>query len=115
MSKRSRDKGKRGELEAAKLLMAYGFEAKRGQQHSGGADSQDVKHNIPGVHIEVKRVERLNIGDAMKQAIEDAESTGKGEVPVVLHRMNNKPWFVTMRAEDFLSVQRLLNLCGVER
>jgi hypothetical protein len=35
----SRNKGKRGELEAAKFLASEGFPARRGQQFSGGADS----------------------------------------------------------------------------
>jgi Holliday junction resolvase len=106
VSKHSRDKGKRGELEAAKLLQSYGFSAKRGQQHAGGADSQDVKHDMEGFHIEVKRTETLSLYEAMGQAMDDTASTGKGEIPLVLHRRNNKPWLVVMLAEDFLKIAR---------
>ena len=99
MSKMSRDKGKRGELEFAKLLRDEGFTAARGQQYSGGADSPDVVHNVPGVHFEVKRVERLNLKAAMDQADNDADPK---DIPVVAHRKNHEPWYVTMFAEDFL-------------
>ena len=59
----SRAKGARGERELAEILRCYGFSARRGQQYRGGADSPDVM-GLPGIHIEVKRVERLNIYDA---------------------------------------------------
>ena len=74
-------KGKRAEIEAAKAWSEiFGVPMHRGQQHAGGADSPDIKGQ-PGVHIEVKRVEKLNLENAMAQSI--AES-GAGEVPIVL-------------------------------
>lgn len=100
MAKMSRDKGKVGEREVAALLREYGFEAKRGIQFQGGNDSPDVKHNIPGVHIEVKRVERLNLNAALSQAIEDA--MGSGNRPVIFHRSSRQPWLVTVSARDWL-------------
>lgn len=56
---------------------------------------------LPGVHIEVKRVERLNISEAMTQSIRDAERFQDG-APAVFHRRNRQPWLVTMRLEDWL-------------
>ena len=50
-------------------------------------------------HIEVKRMERLNIGTAMQQAIHDAD----GKIPVVMHRRNRQPWLVTVRLTDWLN------------
>ena len=55
----SKQKGGRGEREFAAFCREQGYDAKRGQQFQGGADSPDVK-GLPGIHIEVKRVERLN-------------------------------------------------------
>lgn len=101
MSKMSKEKGKVGEREAAALLRSFGFDAQRGVQFQGGHDSQDVRHDIPGIHIEVKRVEALNMTNAMKQARADAGSLAA----VVLHRKNNAPWLVTMDATDFLKMQ----------
>ena len=71
MGKPSRDKGKRGEREIAGLLRDYGYDARRGVQYHGGADSPDVV-GLPGVHIEVKRTETLSLYPAMEQAKHDA-------------------------------------------
>ena len=51
--------------------------------------------------MEVKRVERLNVPEAMKQAARDAERFRDG-APVVFHRRSREPWLVTMRLEDWL-------------
>ena len=56
----SRQKGKKGELELAKVLRGYGYPARRGQQYSGANGDADVV-GLPHVHIECKRVEALNI------------------------------------------------------
>jgi hypothetical protein len=56
---------------------------------------------LPGFHLEVKRVERLNIHDAMTQSIRDA---AEGQMPIVAHRKNRTEWLVTLRAEDFLKL-----------
>ena len=98
MGKMSREKGKSGEREVAKLFRDYGIEAKRGCQFHGGPDSPDVM-GVPGLHVEVKRVERLNLYEAMEQCWHDASAE---EVPVVIHRRNNKPWIVAMAFDDFM-------------
>ena len=101
MAVNSRMKGKRAELEIARFLRDHGFtEAKRGQQYRGGADSPDVT-GLTGFHIEVKRVERLDLNAAMEQSIKDS---GKDEIPIVVHRRNNDYWKVTMRLDDFMEV-----------
>ena len=93
----SRAKGAGGEREWAAFLRELGWaKARRGQQFSGSPDSPDVVGGIPGTHPEVKRVQRLNIHDAMKQAIRDAGL----QIPYVAHRRNRDEWLVTIRAED---------------
>lgn len=93
----SRDKGKRGEREAAKALAdTFGCEAKRGVQFQGGKESPDVQHSIDGLHFEVKRCQRMQMEDWMAQAVGDAGDN----VPLVLHRKNNKEWMLTVRLED---------------
>ena len=101
----SREKGKKGELELAQILRAYGFEARRGQQFSGANGDPDVI-GIPGYHIECKRVERLNIYEAMAQSINDARI---GETPVVMHRKNREEWLVSMRLGDFIKLYKGVN------
>ena len=94
----SREKGKKGERELAGILKAHGYKARRGQQYCGTSGEADVV-GIPGVHIECKRVEKLNIDTAMAQAVRDARP---GEIPTVFHRKNQEGWLVTMRLEDYL-------------
>ena len=96
----SRQKGKRGELELSHLLRQYGYDTRWGQQYNGADGSADVI-GIPGVHIECKRVERLNIGEAVQQAQRDARP---GETPAVFHRKNREPWLVTMPLTDWLKM-----------
>lgn len=106
MGKMSREKGERGEREAAKFLReVLNVEARRGRQYSGGPESPDVKCEIPGIHFEVKRVERFNLYKAMDQAQEDA---GEGDIPVVLHRKNRKNWIIALELTDIPALVRTL-------
>ena len=82
------------------MLRDHGHEARRGQQFSGSPDSPDVISDLP-FHFEVKRVERLNIYQAIDQAVRDC---GEGKSPVVAHRRNRGQWLVTMRAEDWMGL-----------
>lgn len=100
MSKASRDKGKRGERELATVLRQFGYDCRRGQQYCGMHGDADVV-GLDGVHIECKRVERLNLQDAYDQSKRDAKD---GEIPTVMHRKNNCKWLVTMSLEDFMSM-----------
>lgn len=101
VGKRSRRRGADGERELAHKLREYGFDCRRGQQYHGGGDSPDVV-GLPGIHIECKRVERLQIEEAMKQSRRDAGSTN--DVPVVMHRRNREGWKVTMDLDDFMNM-----------
>lgn len=101
MGKMSREKGKRGERELAAELRKYGYDSRRGQQYSGKGGDDVV--GLPGIHIECKRVERLDLYAAMFQAIRDAKD---GEKPSVFHRKNNCRWLVTMELDDFIQIYR---------
>ena len=100
----SRQKGASYEREISKKLRDYGYSAKRGVQFGSGNanDNPDVKHSLEGIHIECKRVEKLNIHDAIKQAERDCEGTRLS--PTVWHRKNGESTLVTMRMEDFLKL-----------
>lgn len=100
----SRSKGKRGELELAHALEAKGYDCRRGQQFKGGGDSPDVV-GLPGIHIECKRVERLNVQDALDQAEKDCDR--EHAIPAVFHRRNREPWKVTMSFDDWCFLYRL--------
>jgi hypothetical protein len=100
----SKQKGKRGELEFCKVMKNHGYECRRTVQYNGKAEDgqADVK-GLEGIHAEIKRVEKLNIYNAMGQAIHDAKD---GELPTVFHRKNNCEWLVTMKLEDWVKLYR---------
>lgn len=99
----SRNKGARGERELAKKLSdLLGLESiKRGYVFCHESDVIGLK----GVHIECKRVEKLNIETAMEQARQESEKRRDG-VPAVFHRKNNKPWLVTMDLTDWCDLYK---------
>lgn len=96
----SREKGKRGERAVAKFLSNYGYDARRGVQYKGGPDSPDVV-GLPHIHIEVKFVEQFRLMPSYEQSFRDA---GEGEIPIVVHKKNREPMFVTLTAEDFMKI-----------
>jgi hypothetical protein len=111
----SKRKGKVGELELAKKLREYGFETRRSQQYAGGTEESSDIVGLPYIHIECKRVEKLNIDDAMEQAENDSNPFHGGlydmsifhntpSIPSVFHRKNGKKWKVTMYLDDWMKL-----------
>ena len=96
-------KGADGERELAAILAGEGFDTERGGTLSYGT-APDL-FGLPGIHIEVKRVERLNVQEAFEQAERDSERFRDG-LPTLFHRRNRKAWLVTMRLTDWLNLYR---------
>ncbi len=97
-------KGTAGENELAAILRDAGIRAYRNDQiYRGGKDNPDVFAEVCGqqLHIEVKRVEKLNVPEAVKQAITDA---AEGSLPVVAHRRNREQWLITIPLAALLNV-----------
>ena len=101
MGSRSQRKGADGERELATILQQHGYDCNRGGSLTFG-EVADIT-GLPGIHIEVKRVEKLNVVEAMEQSIRDSERMKDG-VPTLFHRRNRKPWLVTMRLADWLKL-----------
>lgn len=99
--KRSRDKGKRRELELVHVLNDNGFNVRRGYvfQHE-----PDIV-GLHGFHIEVKGVENLNVRKALQQSIDDAKKRGDG-IPILAWKKSNEPWTITLLLDDFLDIIR---------
>lgn len=94
----SRRKGKEGELElSTKMREIFGINARRGQQFSGSPDSPDIVTDFDFLHIECKRVNKLNIQTALEQSIRDSK---EGQIPVVIHRADRQDWKITFRLSD---------------
>jgi len=101
MGRMSRQKGKRGEREAAaELGKLLGVDARRGVQYQGGPESPDVVLDGVAIHVEAKRVEALKLYDAIEQATNDA----KGKVPIVWHRRNGKDSVVIVKTSKLLEL-----------
>ena len=96
-------KGAAGERELASLLRNCGYEIERGGTCSFGT-APDLT-GLPGIHIECKSVEKLNIHKAMLQSITDAAKFEDG-MPAVFHRQNRSEWLVTMRFEDWMKLYK---------
>ncbi len=90
-----------GELEICRIFQAHGIDARPGDPVSFGSTPDVV--GVPGVHPEIKRVERLNVSEAMNQAIRDSEKFHDG-APVLFHRKNRQEWLCTMRLCDWLEM-----------
>lgn len=99
-------KGKAGELEVVRLCKAEGYDVHRSAQYCGNTEEGEADVvGLPGIHIEVKRVEHLNLDDALAQATRDAGKT-TGNIPTVWHRKNGTAWKVTMDAHQFFRLYR---------
>ena len=101
MGKSSQRKGRDGERELRDVLQNYGYQVECGEPVSFGTVPDLV--GLPGIHIECKRVEKLNIPEAMRQAVRDSEKFRDG-MPALFHRRNRQPWLVTMRLDDWMKV-----------
>ena len=103
MGKSSQRKGRDGERELRDVLQDYGYQVECGDPVSFGSVPDLV--GLPGIHIECKRVEKLNVPEAMRQAIRDSERFRDG-MPALFHRRNRQPWLVTMRLDDWMKVYK---------
>lgn len=104
VGKSSQRKGREGELELVQLLHSYGFENVRPGKPISYGEEPDVV-GLPGVHVEVKRAEKLKITEWMQQAERDSQRFKDG-IPVLFHRRNRQPWLVTLHLEDFIEIYR---------
>lgn len=98
----SKQKGKRGELEVARILREHGFtEARRTAQFCGNTGQADDVIGLDGFHIEVKRCETTKIWDWIHQAKNDCNGM---KIPIVVFRKSREDWQVTLDFETFLEL-----------
>ena len=100
MGKSQQAKGKRGELELAAILDGYGYNVTRGASQNYGTEP-DLS-GLPGIHVEVKRQERLNLAAALEQS--EREARRFGGLPAVFHRASRTRWKVTMYLDDWMKI-----------
>ena len=100
----SKRKGTGGEHELLNILQGYGIRAYRNDQiFKSGKGNPDIEAEIAGtpVHLEVKRVEKLNVSAAVAQAERDA---AEDHFPAVAHRRNREKWLLTLPLVPFLDL-----------
>ncbi len=106
MGLKSRNKGKRGELEACNVLRALFPDVRRkAMQSRGGSEGADLE-NTDHYHVEVG-IGGVNPRRKFEQACADAELTA---TPLALTRSDRGVWLVTISAYDFAD----LELCARE-
>lgn len=100
MSRLSREKGKRGEREVARIISdLLGVEAKRRvRQHDGDSDILGVF----GWSIESKNCKRLELATWWRQA---CGQTGPDELPALFYKVPHKGWRVRWPLSVLLTEQ----------
>ena len=100
MSCNSRRKGKNAELACAKILneLFPHAQCRRSQQFKGDKTAADLTcDGLPGIMVEVKRRQSINLHSVMKKSLEDCT---EDQTPVIVHRKDNEEWLLTVRLED---------------
>ena len=106
MTINSKQKGARFERALASFFRSQGYEARRTAQYCGNTgDASDVV-GLPGIHVEAKHQERMNLYEWIAQAKRDAEAGGGKTLPAVFHRKNNAEVLVTMTMDDWFNLYR---------
>lgn len=106
MAVNSKQKGARFERLLASRFRDYGYDARRTAQYCGNTgDASDVV-GLPGIHIEAKHQERMQLYEWMAQAQRDAMANGGDVFPVVFHKKNNADILVTMTFDDWMNLYR---------
>ena len=105
MAINSKKKGARAERKWAEFCREHGYEkVRRTAQFCGNTGEASDCVGLEGIHQECKAVERLNIVEAMNQAVRDSTKEGEGNLHIVAHKRNRTPWYVTMLAEDWFKL-----------
>ena len=104
MAVNSKQKGARFERQLASRLREHGYEARRTAQYCGNTGDASDGVGLPGLHIEAKHQERMQLYEWMAQAKRDAEGTGR--LPAVFHKKNHAQILVTMELDDFMNLYR---------
>lgn len=99
MGRSSQKKGRAAEIELSNLLNENGFQTCPGNPMSFGKTPDIV--GLTGLHVEVKRHERMDLYSWLRQSQEDSQ-TFKDGLPVVMHRSNRHGWIASMPLEDWI-------------
>ena len=95
----SRAKGAVGERELADELVSRGLMARRTVQYCGHTgDASDVVVDGIGLHLEVKRCERVRLAEWVDQAIRDSHQRPW----CIFTRQSRRPWLVIQTIDQWI-------------
>lgn len=97
----SRSKGAGAEREIVQILKARGHEVRRAAYSGALAHEKGDVVGLDGLHMEVKRCEKLQIPAWTRQAESQAKPD---EIPAVIYRSSRERWRILVPLEDFLGV-----------
>ena len=107
IGRRSRNKGKRGEISLMHILRDfYGYDVRRGYTFQHESDLV----GLPGIHVECKNMSKPNVYAAYEQAVEEAQKRQDGIPVVFVHKDgdgskdNVNGWKVYLSLADFMDL-----------
>lgn len=103
MGKASRDKGAQFERDVQDMARAHGFRAARRAFASGAQGGADLT-GIPGVALECKRAERIELRSWWQQTANAADA---GETPVLALRWSRGPALAVLELDELLALLAL--------
>lgn len=108
MSASSTRKGADGEREVMAILRERGFSVERGGTQSYG--QRPDLYGLDDLHLEIKRSERAQIWEWMRQSQRDAQRFEDG-MPTVIFRRSRSKWLICMELEDWLKIYERAQRC----
>lgn len=97
--KRSRDKGKRGELELAHIFTDAGLPMKRKLVDADGQEDGDLENDL-NLYIEGRYRERWDIPTWLREIAAEA----KGRDWILAFRKNHMDWHVALPLTDYIQL-----------
>lgn len=104
MSRRSRDKGARGELEVRDLVRAAGWPNASRNFASGAQGLGDIAHGPALTVIESKLTNHFELRAFWAQVTRDAHGAGVGYLPVLAHRWDGGTWLGITELPELLAL-----------
>lgn len=105
MAINSKQKGARFERQLASIFRDYGYtDSRRTAQYCGNSGEAADVIGLPGIHVEAKHQEKMELYKWMEQAKRDA--AGGNNLPAVFHKKNNHEILVTMPLDVWMLLYR---------
>lgn len=105
MAINSKQKGARFERQLASIFRDYGYTgSRRTAQYCGNSGEAADVIGLPGIHVEAKHQEKMELYKWMEQAQRDA--AGGNNLPAVFHKKNNHEILVTMPLDEWMQLYK---------